>query len=116
MSGIRHSVVEADETYDPRNDGLDAFSNFVRMLKAQGCESQLRARFDALVAPAPRTVESQAADDEPADMLELRLLIDACKRGAKFAWPDSLHNARKRIQAGAEVALAKALKERRASA
>jgi hypothetical protein len=85
------------------------------MLKEYGCEAQLRARFDALIPPAPRAVEPEPTDDEPVDMLELRLLIDACKRGAKFAWPDALHNARKRIQAGAEVELAKALKARRAA-
>lgn len=118
MSGIRHSVAEAVEPYNPLNDGLDAFSNFVRMLKEYGCEAQLRARFDALVAPlAPPSAPKAAEPEElPTDLLETRLLIDACKHGEKMKMDGRCHNARRRMLAQAEKDFERGLQALRARA
>ncbi len=115
MTGIVnhvHDFHQPEERDDPRNALLDLFDQTLMTLKAFDCDAQVRARF-AKHFPAPSAPDIEV--DEPIDMLETRLLIDACKRGAKFSWPDSLHNARKRIQAGAERELARMLKERRAA-
>lgn len=114
MSGIRHSVVEAAEPYNPLNDGLDAFSNFVRMLKEYGCEAQMRARFDALI-PA-RAVEPESIADEPIDVLETRMLIDTLKRMEKWKMSDRDHNDRRRALDDAEGRLARAIQALRVRA
>ncbi|CAA2142809.1 hypothetical protein [Hyphomicrobium sp. ghe19] len=118
MSGLSNHVRAVDEVdagdIDPRNYFLEMFRDHLEAVKRFGLEAQARAIFAGVFPPASKPAEPDAIDpDEPVDMLENRLLIDACKRGANFKWPDNLHNARKRIQAGAERELARQLKERR---
>lgn len=109
-------AIEAAEPHNPLNDGLDAFDSFVRMLKEYGCEAQLRARFDALIPPiAPPAPVIGAGPDEPIDMLEDRMLLDALKRCAKLNMPDGAHNARRRVLSEIESRLDRALKARRAA-
>jgi hypothetical protein len=104
---------ESDRT-DPLNEALDAFESIVRLLIASGLEVQMRARLERL-APhlAPRPVEIV---EEPVDLLETRMLIDACRHGEKMKMDGRCHNARKRMLARAEQDLERGLKALRAGA
>jgi hypothetical protein len=104
-----------NERADPMNEALDAFESIVRLLLASGHEIQMRARLERLI-PKPAVTSGAEIVDEPVDLLETRMLIDACKHSEKIKMDGRAHNARKRMLAQAEKDLERGLKALRARA
>lgn len=99
------------EREEPLNEALEAFESIVRLLIATGYEAQMRARFERFV-PKPAPVD-EPVEPQTVDILETRMLIDACKRAERAVTAAGAQNALQRIAARARRDLDAAMKSRR---
>ncbi|WP_024276009.1 hypothetical protein [Hyphomicrobium sp. 802] len=99
------------EREEPLNEALEAFESIARLLVATGYEAQMRARFAKfLPAPIDEPVELQTVD-----LLETRMLIDACKSAERSVTAAGAQNALRRVAAKARADLDAAMKARKAA-